>query len=208
MTIRTPPRLARELLERLGSNNHALAGDLAEAFRGGRSGWWYWRQVLGAIALDAVREIGTHKMVTIRAIALGQTFVWVSGRYLMYDILHYDQWLFARGIAKWFYVNGYGLPPWAGWPAIAILFAASGWIVGRTHRQYGPSIVFAYALFVTFAVFATGAWRLAHDPASADPIYAILDVTVRQTLVCPVPALIGGLMGLDTKRLSDKQMRA
>lgn len=46
-----PPRLATILLEHFGpeSNKEALAGDLLESFRQGRSSAWYWRQVLSAI---------------------------------------------------------------------------------------------------------------------------------------------------------------
>ncbi len=46
-----PPRLAAWLLEHFGPevNNEALAGDLCEDFRQGRSKAWYWRQVMAAI---------------------------------------------------------------------------------------------------------------------------------------------------------------
>ena len=56
-----PPTLATRLLERLASGPHgdALAGDLIEQYRQGRSAAWYWRQVLLAIlfglACDRVR---------------------------------------------------------------------------------------------------------------------------------------------------------
>ncbi len=52
MTFRRPPALANWLLDRLGNTrqNPALAGDLLEEFRNGRSAAWYWRQSLRAIA--------------------------------------------------------------------------------------------------------------------------------------------------------------
>jgi hypothetical protein len=37
------------LLNHFAPGNDALAGDLAEEFRQRGSGWWYWRQVIGAI---------------------------------------------------------------------------------------------------------------------------------------------------------------
>jgi hypothetical protein len=51
MKSENPPRLAAWLLEHFGSqlNHDALAGDLWEAFKHGRSKGWYWRQVLAAI---------------------------------------------------------------------------------------------------------------------------------------------------------------
>lgn len=47
-----PPRLAQWMLERCAPprRDEALAGDLLEEFRSGRSTRWYWRQVLSAIA--------------------------------------------------------------------------------------------------------------------------------------------------------------
>ena len=48
-----PPATATWLLEHftLGERNEALAGDLLEGFRNGRTAGWYWSQVLVAIAL-------------------------------------------------------------------------------------------------------------------------------------------------------------
>ncbi|MBZ5577698.1 MAG: hypothetical protein LAP40_14145 [Acidobacteriia bacterium] len=52
MMFRRPPALADWLLHRLGDTqrNAALAGDLLEEFRAGRSAAWYWRQTLVVIA--------------------------------------------------------------------------------------------------------------------------------------------------------------
>lgn len=52
-----PPRIATWLLQSfaLADRNEALAGDLLEEFRAGRSSGWYRRQVLSAIAIGSVR---------------------------------------------------------------------------------------------------------------------------------------------------------
>lgn len=49
---RPPPKLAAWLLSHLAGRyrRDALIGDLAEEYRHGRSGSWYWRQVLWALA--------------------------------------------------------------------------------------------------------------------------------------------------------------
>lgn len=58
MNFRRPPALANWLLDRFGDTwrNPALAGDLLEEFRNGRSPAWYWRQSLVAIANSIARN--------------------------------------------------------------------------------------------------------------------------------------------------------
>jgi hypothetical protein len=51
-----------------GYRNEALAGDLLEEFRSGRSAGWYWRQVLGAIAIGLYRAAGNHGTVALFAL--------------------------------------------------------------------------------------------------------------------------------------------
>jgi len=51
MRDQLPPRVATWLAQRLvsGPKRESLLGDLIEQYRQGRSGIWYWRQVLAAI---------------------------------------------------------------------------------------------------------------------------------------------------------------
>ncbi len=53
-----PPALATRLLEMIASAPHgdALAGDLIEQYRQGRSRAWYWRQVFSALAVCLARD--------------------------------------------------------------------------------------------------------------------------------------------------------
>jgi hypothetical protein len=62
MSPENPPAMATWMLEHLtpGRTNEALAGDLLEEFRRGRSASWYWRQVLGAIVVGFVGELRTQ----------------------------------------------------------------------------------------------------------------------------------------------------
>jgi len=82
-----PPKLARWLLTRCVSND-ALIGDLAEELRSGRSGLWYWKQVLSVLIrqslsskLTALRWLGTLPIAMFAAIAVRRViefFAWRS----------------------------------------------------------------------------------------------------------------------------------
>jgi hypothetical protein len=64
-----PPSLATWMLEHMtpGACNHALAGDLFESFRAGRSSAWYWRQVLHALLIRYARELRSHRAILLFA---------------------------------------------------------------------------------------------------------------------------------------------
>jgi hypothetical protein len=66
-----PPPTATWMLEHLvpGARNEALAGDLFEGFRRGRSRSWYRRQVVAAIAIGFSRELRNHASAMLFAAA-------------------------------------------------------------------------------------------------------------------------------------------
>src|SRR4051812_18562581 len=68
-----PPRIATWLLKRLasGPERESLIGDLIEQYQRGRSSVWYWRQVLIAIVAGATRDVRDHKVLALRALAIG-----------------------------------------------------------------------------------------------------------------------------------------
>jgi hypothetical protein len=60
-----PPSLATKLLEALVPQriSEALVGDLIEQYERGRSGAWYWGQVLMTLLISASREVRTRKLL-------------------------------------------------------------------------------------------------------------------------------------------------
>ncbi len=72
MSRREPPPQATWMLENLtsGRRDEALAGDLLEEFRSGRSDGWYWRQVLSACA------VSWSKSLAVRGPALAFALLW------------------------------------------------------------------------------------------------------------------------------------
>jgi hypothetical protein len=190
-----PPAVATWLLKLLGQRNDHILGDLAEEYQAGRSAPWYWRQVIGAIVFGTVSDIRDHKVVTLRALAVGATSVWFVGNFVIFPLLGFDEWLFTRGLVKWFYLNGYGFPRWFGpLHAQAVMFALSGWIVGRTHRRYGISMVLAYAVFTACA----NSINLVRGTAVPHPFYPMTQLVLILFLLYPLSVLLGGLWGLST----------
>jgi hypothetical protein len=70
MTHADPPAAATWLLNHLtpADRNEALAGDLREEFRAGRSAGWYWRQIVAAIAIAFSRQVILNRMVLLFAV--------------------------------------------------------------------------------------------------------------------------------------------
>jgi hypothetical protein len=64
-----PPRVPAWMLEhfKAGGSNEALAGDLVEEFRSGRSKIWYWHQVVAALAIGWLRNIREHRNLMVFA---------------------------------------------------------------------------------------------------------------------------------------------
>ena len=73
------------ILERLGLDV-ALAGDLIEEYAAGHSAFWYWRQVLAAVWVGICGEILNHKVLALRAVAIGSAvnlaWLYLWGRFL------------------------------------------------------------------------------------------------------------------------------
>jgi len=58
MNPTNPPRIATWMMEHLtpADRDEAIAGDLLEHFRAGRSSGWYWRQAVNAIVMEWARS--------------------------------------------------------------------------------------------------------------------------------------------------------
>lgn len=121
--MRTPPKLAAALLKRLGPGNDALAGDVLEQFKEGRSRLWLWRQVLGAVLRGIVADIPSHPVLTLRGVILGFGLIYVVSN-AVFAALRLPEELFTRGIIRWLYLNGYAPPDWVRlfrvWPWIGL----------------------------------------------------------------------------------------
>lgn len=75
-----PPRAAAWTLQHLaGECNDALAGDLLEEFRSGRSAAWYWRQAIAAVLIgwgkESLRHLSSFAFAAVWAV-FAPLWVW------------------------------------------------------------------------------------------------------------------------------------
>lgn len=139
MTARRPPAPTLWLMERFGVGQD-LVGDLIERFARGRSRIWFWRQALLAIAIGSVRDIAGHKLLFARAVVVGVIGYNVFA-YAAFEILS----LFIRAnyvLSSRFPIFPLFITVKFQYPGElfvlgAVIFAATGWVVGRLHRPYG-----------------------------------------------------------------------
>jgi hypothetical protein len=139
-----PPPLATWMLEHLtpAGRDDALAGDLLEVFRSGRSSGWYWRQVIAACAVAWFRSLRTRLPLLVFAIvwsALAPAWVavvaGVCNRPLIASTLH-SQWPLAA--AAWIVPNSVFL-----WTGMLIYIAAHA---DFRRKLRGPKVIRAFLL--------------------------------------------------------------
>jgi hypothetical protein len=93
MTSAQPPRLATWLLKAFASpvRNENIHGDLVEQYAEGRSGAWYWWQVLIAIAVDS------YRLKTAWSVGLVIGVLWALGNWMGARQPHHMPVLWALG---------------------------------------------------------------------------------------------------------------
>jgi hypothetical protein len=214
MNTSQPPRAARFLLERLAPPNESLVGDLAEAYREGRSDLWYWRQAVGAIVTAGIREVQAHPVAVIRSLLIGWMAVWVLGFYSGNFAVSLDQWLFERGV-RWFYMHGYGLRPaaWVIWVIGAFSHAFGGTLAVRYYHGHRRLMAVVYAgtvLCVDIPLFGRWIYHtvMTPPPYYGEVVYAPIAVVTIALVVMPAAALLGGLWAAGTKSSRGGRLRA
>ena len=204
-----PPRLSTWLLARLAPRHRreSLIGDLREQFHRGRSAWWYRRQVFGTILAGVFADVAVHKLLALRALALGWTALLILlqfGGPLLVEMRNalFRQWgstLWGESEVLrqlWVY---YGIP-------FVLLncsiFMAIGWMVGRLHRRHlpGVSVVFSATLLIPAAFQALEIRRLLGTElwpgwGWGSFRWALLFQGVLIFVAYPLSVLIGGLWG-------------
>jgi hypothetical protein len=193
-----PPKLAVFLLQRLVPEHEPLRGDLLEGVQGGATNLWYWRQVIAAIFVGALRAGRAHPFGVARGLAVGWIVMWTLSRYVAPQILGFDEWLFVRGF-RWFYVHGYHVPHPSLWvPILACAFAIGGNLAVRASRVRGPATAVIYAatvLLINTLMFSRWLYHALTTPPPpyGAPIYMSYEMSLVALFVLPTAALMGGL---------------
>lgn len=198
MSASQPPRFATWLLHHLASSPQpeSLAGDLIEQYRHGHSARWYWRQVLAAILAGVTRDIRAHKLLAIRAVAIG---------WLLYVLFSFPvNWLTgATGvwIREWLAATG-RYTFWGVWwsghlPSALFVYVAcaiSGWIVARLHQTHVIAMVSLYGASVALFEYGMAGWLFArHGLPSLPQPQAALIIPLLLMIGRPMSILLGGL---------------
>jgi hypothetical protein len=188
-----PPVTATWLLNKLGCTNDALSGDLIEEYLHGRSGAWYWRQVLFAIVVGFGKEVLSHKLLALRAVAVG----WAASYILIYGV-ELPLW---RSYAKVLLTHGLEISVW--WrhyylyPAPFVTFflaAAAGWTVSKCHRAHRVAMVLVFLTSIQIWMLPEF-FRLVPDALGDGRFLPYLLAHLLDFIVVTVGILVGGLWG-------------
>jgi hypothetical protein len=144
MTSNQPPRIAAWLLRHFGCgpNNDVVIGDLEERYSRGRSPLWYWRQVLAAMLVSFIQEVWNHKLLTVRAIAVGWAIDVVSRH--VFDVT--AELLNALG-SWWRFWRFDWMTIALQFPEIVLIGVFTGWLIARRNRQSQKAMVLVYATY-------------------------------------------------------------
>jgi len=191
-----PPRAATWLLEKFARKNDALTGDLTEEYLRGRSSGWYWKEVLSAIAVGFISDIRDHKLLALRAIAIGWATIYV---------LFWVEGLLQRGYLGFLFSHGIRFDVW--WrhyyfyPVMLVPLIcpwASGWVVARCHRGYQQAMVFVYLLSLELWFLPNG-FRLTVDALEDRRFLPYLVEWLIYAVLTVVLVLLGGLTNTSRK---------
>ena len=198
------PRVATWLAERFltSPRRESLIGDLVEQYREGRSATWYWSQVLRAIVVSITEELAAHKLLALRAVAVGMiaTYLLQMGPIVWVGVPAED-WVIRRvvnceatGGGFWcqFWVNQFSFEL-----VVYVACALTGWIVARLHRPHGVAAVCVFTVAFLLWRFVETAFFSQHPPPDAMSVsfttVYVVDVVAEGGRALAI--LIGGLAG-------------
>ena len=197
MRDQEPPRVATWLAQRLvsGPRGESLLGDLIEQYRQGRSGIWYWRQVLAAILVGTVHDLAAHKMLALRTLMVGWTLYYLFSFPVAWAGSIAEDWLSQQVIlcspdSFWcqFWRNQFSAEL-----LIYVAAGVSGGIVARLHRKHWFAMLSLFAASVLIFECGMVGW-LVYQSGPPVPISLVALIVANLTvLVRPLSVFVGGM---------------
>jgi len=208
------PRIATWLLKRFGCSpkNDSLVGDLIEHRQSGRSRFWYWKQVLVAIAAGLVGEIREHKLLTVRAIAIGWSvpilYHFVFHPFIVEMLWRLEPWIVVQHPSFYHsYYHDLERFVWGESGSLlqflalqCLLGFLNGWLVARLNRGNPRMPVMAYAASVSICAMMNWTYYLLVTGQMPPLFPPILFVFVVADQLSVVVILAGGGLLRDSKR--------
>jgi hypothetical protein len=197
MRDQEPPRVATWLAQRLvsGPRGESLLGDLIEQYRQGRSGIWYWRQVLAAIVVGAVHDLAAHKLLALRTLTIGWTLYYLLSFPVTWAGGIAENWLSQQVIlcapdSFWcqFWRNQFSVEL-----LIYVAAAVSGGILARLHRKYWVAMLSLFAASVLLFECGMVGW-LVYQSGLPVPVSPFALIVANLTVVVRPLSIVGGGM--------------
>jgi hypothetical protein len=166
-----------------GGLDTALAGDLLEERARGRSIIWYWRQLLMAVGIGSWNAIRHHKVLALRAVAIGCAMEWVFA--FIWDHWVPDFPMFS--ISQWIV------------QMCAALFTQTlvGWVIARTHRaQQVPMVLLFLFCFLSWYLYGILSWSitLVRYSIPGTRFLAYIAIFSMTALMMTIGILLGGVI--------------
>jgi hypothetical protein len=181
--MRITPKVATWLLTHFGSgpNNDVVLGDLTERYQEGLPRMWYWKQCLKAILSGLFGEYRAHKLLTVRALILGWTVIFL---YFPANDIVLD---FVEGLRIW---SRWWRHDWLPYFVFSFnyIFAcvASGWAIARLSRAHRVPMVLIFMTSLCGVAWTRMIISFTHHP----PRHFLLFLTIN--ILIPIGVLFGG----------------
>jgi hypothetical protein len=197
MRDQQPPRVTTWLAQRLvsGPRRESLVGDLIEQYRQGRSGIWYWRQVLAAILAGNMYDLAAHKMLALRALTIGWTLYYLFSFLVTWAGRIAENWVSQQVMlcepdSFWcqFWLNQFSVEI-----LIYVAGAVSGGIVARLHHKYWVAMLSLYAASVLLFECGMIGWMVSRSVPPVPIPRVALFVANLTVVVRPLSVFVGGM---------------
>ena len=182
MSAKNPPRFAVGLLERFGASP-ALTGDLIERYARGRSGLWFWRQTIAAIAVCVMTDIRNHKLLLLRSV-------------LVYIVAINAFAAIPYRVRAWMYGPVFGSLELR--LIASVVYLAAGWLVGRLHRPHAASMITG-VIVLAWLYSTPSMWHSMSNVLQHERFRPYVYGRIMNGVEATMCLLIGGLLSAPTR---------